>query len=205
MRIISGEFGGRSLIPPADRQTRPMLDRVREALFSTVGNLVEEARVLDLFAGTGSLGLEALSRGADFVRFVETGRGPRALLQQNVDAFRVAERSQVLGTDALRSTSWSRPAPPAGGAQEGAQGVAKGDASSAWLDLIFMDPPYPLWKEAESRRSLLATVEQLVASYLRPNGALMLHTAPRDLDAPELPEGAESRRYGRSVLWYIWR
>src|SRR4029453_1137166 len=74
MRIIAGEFGGRHIEAPAGDSTRPMLDRVREALFGTLGERVLEARVLDLYAGSGSLGLEALSRGAAYVHFVEQQR-----------------------------------------------------------------------------------------------------------------------------------
>jgi 16S rRNA (guanine(966)-N(2))-methyltransferase RsmD len=86
VRIIAGEHRGRLLKAPEGKGTRPMLDRVREAIFSTLGERVEDARVLDLFAGTGALGLEALSRGARALRLVE--RDPRvvALLRENVDA-----------------------------------------------------------------------------------------------------------------------
>src|SRR4051812_48223225 len=98
-----------------------MLDRVREALFSTLQPWLRDAVVLDLFAGSGSLGLEALSRGASHVRFVERGAPALAVLRANVDALRVGSRVQVFVGDALAPASW----PPA-------------------VDVALLDPPYAM-------------------------------------------------------------
>ena len=102
MRIIAGEFGGRVLRPPGDRRVRPTADRVREAWMSKVAPLLVEARVLDLFAGSGALGLEALSRGADHVTFVELGRQSLEALRRNIAALDVEQRVTVHRGDAVR-------------------------------------------------------------------------------------------------------
>ena len=118
MRVISGELGGRRLRSARGEQTRPTAARVREALFSMLGAL-EGAVVLDLFAGSGALGIEALSRGAARATFVE--RAPRALaaLRANIAGLGLRERCEIRGTDALAALR-------AGGQ----------------YDLVFIDPPY---------------------------------------------------------------
>jgi 16S rRNA (guanine966-N2)-methyltransferase len=120
-RIIAGEFGGRRIVAPPGRATRPTTDRVREAWMSIVGPALPGARVVDLFAGTGALGLEALSRGAAAVEFVE--RAPAALhaLRRNVAELGVEGRCRIVRADALR--------------------FAEGLAAGAY-DLAFADPPY---------------------------------------------------------------
>jgi 16S rRNA (guanine966-N2)-methyltransferase len=121
MRIIAGEFRGRRLAAPGDRRTRPTADRVREAWFSILGPEVHGARVLDLFAGSGALGLEALSRGAAFVDFVEMSRTSLATLRANVAALDVEDRVRIHASDALRFvTRFSRER----------------------YDVAFADPPY---------------------------------------------------------------
>jgi 16S rRNA (guanine966-N2)-methyltransferase len=102
MRIIAGEFRGRSLKPPSDRRVRPTADRVREAWFSILAPDLPGARVLDLFAGSGALGLEALSRGAQHVDFVEISKPSLDALRGNVAALEAEERVQVHRGDALR-------------------------------------------------------------------------------------------------------
>lgn len=164
-----------------------MLDRVREALFATLGTRVLEARVLDLFAGSGSLGLEALSRGALAVRAVE--RGPRALaaLEANVAALGVGERIEVLRADALSPSVW---APPAG-------------LEAPWIGVAFLDPPYPLLRAR--RGELLAAFGRGLWEALVPGGVAVLHAPRHVLGARDVPAGfvAEERVYGTSSLWYI--
>jgi 16S rRNA (guanine966-N2)-methyltransferase len=121
VRIIAGEFRGRSITPAADRRVRPTADRVREAWFSILGTRLAGARVLDLFAGSGALGLEALSRGAEFVDFVELARPSLEALRANIDALDVGERVRVHRGDALRF-------------------VESLDATT--YDVAFADPPY---------------------------------------------------------------
>ncbi|MGH7151836.1 MAG: RsmD family RNA methyltransferase, partial [Planctomycetota bacterium] len=100
MRIIAGEHRGARLLSPEGRTTRPMLDRVRTALFDRLGPLAG-ARVLDLFAGTGCLGFEALSRGAESCRFVESDPRALAALRANVEKLRMEERARLVRGDAF--------------------------------------------------------------------------------------------------------
>ena len=121
MRIVAGEFGGRRLIPPRDRRVRPTADRVREAWMSILAAALPGARVLDLYAGSGALGLEALSRGAASAVFVELNPPSLRALEANVAALGVGDRVTVHRGDALRFAE--RLAPGA-------------------FDLVFADPPY---------------------------------------------------------------
>lgn len=95
LRIVAGEFGGRRIRTPKGRETRPTRESVREAWFSALGERVTGARVLDLFAGSGALGLEALSRGAAHVDFVERSRRGAAALERNIEELGVADRTAV--------------------------------------------------------------------------------------------------------------
>ncbi|MDZ7628295.1 MAG: RsmD family RNA methyltransferase [Parvularculaceae bacterium] len=107
MRIIGGQFSGRALVAPKGRDTRPTADRVRESLFNILahkdGFTFEGARVIDLFAGSGALGLEAMSRGAAFCLFVETDAAARGAIRDNVEALGLfgATRVHRRGADAL--------------------------------------------------------------------------------------------------------
>jgi 16S rRNA (guanine966-N2)-methyltransferase len=101
-RIIAGTYGGRRLTVPADARVRPTADRVREAWMSILGGRLLGARVLDLFAGSGALGLEALSRGAAHTTFVELGGASLLALRANIDALGVGDRVTVRRADAMR-------------------------------------------------------------------------------------------------------
>jgi 16S rRNA (guanine966-N2)-methyltransferase len=121
VRVVGGEFGGRRLAVPKDARVRPTADRVREAWMSILGEALQDARVLDLFAGSGALGLEALSRGAAAATFVELSPASLEALRANVAALGVTERATVHRGDALRF---------AGRLEAGA------------FDVAFADPPY---------------------------------------------------------------
>ena len=125
MRIVGGEFRGRTIASPKSNAIRPTSDRVRESLFNILNHTYLETfngiRVLDLFAGTGALGLEALSRGAEFALFVEQGIEGRGLLRTNIEAFGLQGRSKVFRRDASSLGAIS---------------------NLASFDLIFADPPY---------------------------------------------------------------
>ena len=121
IRIISGEFRGRRLKTPATDKVRPTADRVREAWFSILQRSLRGARVLDLFAGTGALGLEALSRGARSADFVELHRLALASLKANVKALEVDDRTAIHQADALRFAE---------------------RLHSGQFDVAFADPPY---------------------------------------------------------------
>ena len=121
MRIVAGEYGGRRLVVPRDGRVRPTADRVREAWMSILAPELPGARVLDLFAGSGALGLEALSRGASHATFVELAPASLEALRANIEALGVGERTTVRRGDALRF----------------AQGLGAGA-----YDVAFADPPY---------------------------------------------------------------
>src|SRR3979411_2674052 len=103
MRVVGGRLKGRSLASPSSRDIRPTADRLRESLFNILvhayGDPITDARVLDLFAGTGALGLEALSRGAAFALFVDDGAEARALLRENVEALGLGGAPRVFRRD----------------------------------------------------------------------------------------------------------
>ena len=184
VRIIAGEHRGRILKAPKGLGTRPMLDRVREALFSSLGSRVEDARVLDLFAGTGSLGLESLSRGAASARLVESDRTALTALRANVATLRLEERAEIVAGDALDALAWG----------EGLR-----------YDLVFFDPPYPLLAAAHTRARLLGALAALLDERLDCGGCVVFHT-PRDgFQASELaPAPAHRlREYGTNALWTL--
>jgi 16S rRNA (guanine966-N2)-methyltransferase len=169
MRIVAGRWGGRRLVAPPGRSTRPTSDRVREALFSILGPLDGE-RVLDLFAGSGALGLEALSRGAGEAVLVE--RAPAALkaLRANVEA--LGADAEVVAGDARAYLRAAR--------ERGAE-----------YDLLFLDPPYRAADEL-GRDLLLAPV-------LASRGRVVSESdrrAPLELDVPIIDE----RRYGDTLI-----
>jgi 16S rRNA (guanine966-N2)-methyltransferase len=175
LRVIAGRYGGRRLQAPPGDATRPTADRVREALFSILGVRVEGARVLDLFAGSGALAIEALSRGAASAVLVE--RDPRAVavIRANLAAFALTEPDAVVfagpARAALRSAS------------------AAGDT----YDLIFLDPPYR--SAPELGRELSAALEPLLSG----GGRVVSESdrrAPLELTLPLSHE----RRYGDTLI-----
>lgn len=125
MRIVGGTFRGRTIAAPSSSAIRPTTDRTREAIFNVLqhryAELLEGARVLDLFAGTGALGLEALSRGAAFCLFVEESAAGRGLIRTNVEAFGLQGRTKLFRRDAARLGEVGTMQP---------------------FDLLFADPPY---------------------------------------------------------------
>ena len=172
MRVIAGTYGGRRLQAPPGDATRPTSDRVREALFSILGDRVGGARVLDLYAGSGALGLEALSRGADTVTFVDDAAPAIRAVRANLEQLGAA--ADVVRADALR---WLRGAPSAG----------------RQYDLVFLDPPYR--RSGELGAPLSAALAPVLAE-----GALVVaeadRRAPLELTFPLTDE----RRYGDTLI-----
>jgi 16S rRNA (guanine966-N2)-methyltransferase len=123
MRIITGTLKGRRLVTPKGLSLRPTSDRVKESLFNILGGEIKDKTILDLFAGTGNLGIEALSRGAKRVTFVEKNREAIRLTQKNLITCQMEDRSEVLVKDVNQAI-----------------GLLKGKGER--FDLIFMDPPY---------------------------------------------------------------
>lgn len=164
-----------------------MLARVRESLFAILGDVIGDAAVLDLFSGTGSLGLEALSRGARSVRFLERDRRALARLAQNVELLGVGERTRVVRGDALDPRQW-------GSADERP-------------DVALMDPPYPMFENRKDKVRVEAAVRSLIQGGLADGGVLVLHTHPRVRLDEDVLDGAtcDRREYGNTALWFLWR
>lgn len=172
MRVVAGTLGGRRLRAPPGTGTRPTSDRVREAVFSMLGADVVGARVLDLFAGSGALGIEALSRGAASVVFVERERRALGVLRENLRALEVT--AEVRPGDALRALG---------------EAARAGEA----YDLVLLDPPY------RHAPVLGAQIGQGLEGLLAPGATVvaeMDHRTPLELDLPLRTE----RRYGDTTI-----
>ncbi|HXE45297.1 MAG TPA: 16S rRNA (guanine(966)-N(2))-methyltransferase RsmD [Conexibacter sp.] len=176
MRIVAGRYGGRRLTAPPGSATRPTSDRVREALFQRLGAL-DEARVLDLFAGSGALGLEALSRGASHATLVDSAPAAIKVMKANVGALALSPHEvEVRKQDARAFLRGAR-------------------AAGREYDLVLLDPPYRL--AAELGREL----SPLIAAVLAPGGRVVSESdrrAPLDLDS-DLPL-TDERRYGDTLI-----
>ncbi|HUA75905.1 MAG TPA: 16S rRNA (guanine(966)-N(2))-methyltransferase RsmD [Solirubrobacteraceae bacterium] len=177
MRVIAGELGGRRLRAPRGRATRPTSDRVREALFSMLGALDGE-RVLDLFAGSGALGIEALSRGAGRAVFVERDRAALRALDANLRALGLLDgesaRAEVRPGDA-----------------RGVLGHARGLKET--YDLLFIDPPY------DRAGELGPELSEALAPLLGPAARVVVESDRRTPLELELPLARE-RRYGDTSI-----
>ncbi|HKQ68853.1 MAG TPA: 16S rRNA (guanine(966)-N(2))-methyltransferase RsmD [Polyangiaceae bacterium] len=186
MRVIAGRLGGRTLVAPAGAATRPTADRVREALFSILGD-IEGARVLDLFAGTGALGIEALSRGASRATFVEAKGTALRALRTNIGALGLANQATVLPLRverALSTASWG----------EGA------------FDLIFMDPPYADVRAGAFAAPLEKALNLGLAPSLDGSGRLVLeHGSPSPAPKVVGLELSSTRTYGDTSLSFYLR
>jgi 16S rRNA (guanine966-N2)-methyltransferase len=176
VRIIAGKFKGRRLAPlgkgDAAAQLRPTSDRVRESLFSLLAAKrdFDGLRVLDLFAGTGALGLEALSRGAELVVFVENGKVGQRLVARNIDILDVAGQARLLSSDATRLR-----------------------APLDRFDLVFLDPPYG---RDLGRKALDALTR---GDWLAPDAMIVWEEAQPQVAPPGLVVN-EHRRFGDTVL-----
>jgi len=156
VRIIAGEFKSRKIYsPPDDAPTRPIPDRVKESLFGLLRGHFEDAAVMDVFAGTGSIGLEALSRGAREAVFVERDRDVAEMLRANIEMLGVKDRSRVVSADAL--------------------GPAALTACPRPAHLIFFDPPYDLLRTEIGRKRAFTQFARLVGM-LDDTGFAMLRT-----------------------------
>jgi 16S rRNA (guanine966-N2)-methyltransferase len=175
MRIIAGQRRGHKFDGPRDQVTRPTSDMVRESLFNILGDAVEGRLVVDLFAGTGALGLEALSRGAERAIFVERNRENAALIRRNIATLRYEDRAQVVVADAYR---WAR-------------SFVTGDADPL---VVFIDPPYADYQDHPERVGKL--LEVLVRGL--PDGSIITSESSRKLESEILPdfEAWDVRRYG---------
>ena len=182
-RVIAGEAGGRRLAVPDGRGTRPTSDRAREGLFATIVSLtgsLDGARVLDLYAGSGAVGLEALSRGAEHVLLVESGSRAARVIRDNIEAIGLAG-AEVL-TDRVERV------------------LARGPASTEKYDVVFADPPYALAGDEVS--AMLLTLSD--HGWLAPGALVIVERATRSgpVSWPAGFRPDRARRYGEATFWY---
>jgi len=174
VRIISGEFKGRRLLSPLDMNVRPTSDKVKEALFSILGEKVSGAVCCDLFAGTGSLGLEAVSRGAEKCFFCDNAGESIKLIKENVKACRAEDRAEIMHSDYRKALS----------------------KIEDQVDIFFLDPPYKkdLWEKS---------MEMIAGLDLMAPGGIIAVEHHRDKELPDeiiCFKKTKERRYGTVVL-----
>jgi 16S rRNA (guanine966-N2)-methyltransferase len=176
MRVIAGVAGGMPLVVPRERRTRPITDRVKETLFGILGERVPGARVLDLYAGSGAIGIEALSRGAAHATFVEKAPEAVAAIRTNLQRTRLGDLARVEARDV---EAFLRDAP-----------------GGPW-DLVFLDPPYEL-------RAIVAPLRAAVP-HLAPGATMVAkHFWRTELPEVEGLEIARQRRFGETMLTF-WK
>ncbi len=194
MRVIAGCAGGVPLLCPKTGNVRPTMDQVRAAIFSSLAERVPDARVLDLFAGTGGLGIEALSRGAAAAAFVERDRKTVECVRQNLARTHLDEPGKV-GVYCLDVFTFLERAGKGGGS------VERG------YDLIFADPPYTGPEQPEDFSARLVESVAL-AGLLRPGGVFVLEKSPRHVLPPLEAHGWEmirQKRYGTTEVTFLVR
>ena len=177
MRIIAGRLKGLRLPSPRNKGIRPTTDRVREALFSALGTAVSGSRVLDLFAGTGAFGFEALSRGAAAVVFVDKDRLSARMLSETAEAFRVQDRVAILNLTA-------------------SQAIAKLAVQGQKFGIVFLDPPY----ETDWIQETVS--DPNFSDLLEPEAFLILERSVL-FQEPQIPERFQKafwRKYGDTIV-----
>jgi 16S rRNA (guanine966-N2)-methyltransferase len=174
MRVIAGVARGVPLVAPRDRGTRPITDRVKETLFGILGDRVPGARVLDLYAGSGAIGIEALSRGAAHATFVERAPSALAAVRTNLERSRLAELARVERREVER--------------------FLRDATDDAW-DLVFLDPPYEL-------RAIVAPLRAVVP-HLAPGATIVVKHFWRT-EPPEVAglTAVRQRRFGETMLTF---
>ena len=179
IRVIAGSAKGRRLNMVPGDSTRPVMDRVKEACFSIIGRGVINARFLDLYAGTGSVGIEALSRGAEHAVFVEMDGKAVQTIQANLQLTRLAEHAVIRRTDVLRFLK---------------------KPSMAAFDYVYIAPPqfHGLWRE-----TLLMLDQE--AAWTNPDSTVIVQIDPSEQESLELQrlEPYDERRYGNTLLWFF--
>ena len=184
MRIIAGEFRGRKILPPVGEVTRPITDRVKQSVFDILSPRIEEATVYDCFSGTGSMGLECLSRGAKHAVFFEVDRPAVTRLKDNLKTLNCADRATIITQDIFR--------------------FFKGSTGTICkADLLFLDPPYRYLNEKP--RELVGLAESFASTWLNSDGIVIFrHDAADHLDLPPLVE-ADRREYGSMIVRFLSR
>ncbi len=181
MRIISGQYKGRRLQSISGTAVRPTADQVREALFNILSQNVSGSSVLDLFAGTGALGIEALSRGARYAVFVDNASRPLAVLRKNLQTFGLLTQSQIIRWDISKNLNCLKP-------------------FQSQFDLVFIDPPY-------QKGLVPVALSNLVRIRCLAPGATIVaeHERNCDITSPDASISvADRRRYGQTGLTFFY-
>ena len=184
VRIIAGEFRSRQLMTITDDEsTRPFLSRVKESVFSMFHEWFQDARVLDLFAGVGTVGLEAISRGASQVLMVERNNRTYRVLKQNIEQLDCGDRAKTLLGDALGQISLLQAPQP--------------------VDLVFIDPPYSMMEDPAVRRRVLDQIQRC-RGIMGAKGFVILRSpiGPDLVEPVEGFNGPEAHRY-RKDMWVL--
>ena len=181
MRIIAGEARGRRLHTPKDDSIRPLLDQIRESIFSSLDSVLLDRYVLDLFSGIGSFGLEALSRGARRAVFVDRSASSLAILRRNIENLSFGPRSEIIQGDALR-------VPQLSGSVESTFGV------------VFLDPPFKMFDSLEGAGIVFDRVQQILLSPSMATDGVLILRHPSKFRG-DCPLKADSRKiHGQSVV-----
>ncbi len=183
MRITGGHLGGRNLATPADNRVRPTSDKVRQAIFNILRHqdwdfTLDGARAADLFAGTGALGIEAISQGASFCLFVEDAAESRALIQRNIEALGLTGITKIFRRDATKLGKMAQ-------------------ASGGPFNLVFLDPPY----RKELIVPALASLRE--GGWLAANAILIAETGEDEAVAVEGFEVLDERTYGETRVSFL--
>ncbi len=189
MRVIAGTAGGMRLEAPPGQEVRPIPDMVRQALFNILCEEVPGARFMDLFAGAGTVGIEALSRGAERCLFVEKAPRHADIIRKNLEHTRLAGGGELLVRDAFRIPDFLKP-------QENS------------FDVIFLGPPFPLWQEPRAKADLLALMDRLgETGLLKGDGILVAQHDVQDVLPEQTPHllRTDRRAYGRNILSFYRR
>ncbi len=180
MRIISGQLGGRKLLSVSGNRTRPTSDKVRESIFNILSSRIEDAVVLDLFAGTGALGIESVSRGAATVVCIDNSPAAVRAIQNNLNAFSLGSIVKIIPWDISRNLNCIRSPQP-------------------HYDLVFMDPPY-------GRGLIEKTLRNLHGSQsVKPDATLVVEHSSRESIPKDLPfvSITAQRKYGKTLVSFL--
>lgn len=180
MRVISGKVKGSRLIAPNNMNVRPTTDRIKEAIFSSIQGYIEGSTVLDLFAGTGSLGIEALSRGASKVYFADNSKDSIAIINENLMKTKLEQQSEVLFMDAKLAMNKI--------AREGVE-----------LDVVFLDPPY-------GKDILESIMTELIDSKLVKNDTIIITEHEKDISLKDKMKSFykfKEKKYGKIIISFF--
>lgn len=184
MRIIAGSARGKKLLPPIDSSTRPALDRTRESIFAVLGESIEGSRVLDLYAGVGAFGLEALSRGARHATFVDQSVQSLGVLEKNIDNLGFHRQSTVLCGDALTIPD----------TREADHGYGH----------IFLDPPFAVFFDTENgAESVFRRVSDLLRRRTTSESSIVVLRIPSHYRSALPFHDFDLRKYGQSKVVFL--